>query len=87
MGSEVGEEARATVCAGVTSSLGDEALSVLASSARCIARVAEFSVFAGIAAGAGVVDNELLSTSALVAAKGTFNKIVGSSVTSLAGLR
>ena len=73
MRSEVGEEARATVCAGVTSSLGDEALSVLASSARCIARVAVFSVFAGITAAAGVINNKLLSTSAFVAAKGTFN--------------
>ena len=73
MRSEVGKEAWATVCAGVTSSLGDEALSVLASSADCRAGVAELAVSAGIAAGTGVVNHELLSTSTLVAAKGTFN--------------
>ena len=60
---------------------------MFASSAGCGTRVAELAVSAGSAAGAGVVDNELLSTSALVAAKGTLDEIVGSSVASFAGLQ
>ena len=60
---------------------------MLASSAGCRAGVAELAVSAGSAAGTGAVDNELLSASALVAAKGTLDEIVGSSVASFAGLQ
>ena len=87
MGSEVGVETWAAVRTGATSSLCDETLCVLASIAGCRAGVAELAVSAGNTASTSAVDNDLLSTSALVAAKGTFNQIVGSSVASFAGLR